>query len=285
MTPQSLAKAIDTLAADADAAYVQSIGKVQDRLYNQLVAILKELELDGEGYILQNGTNRKILSSANDKINDVFKSSLYVTAVNNYVNVIPKIDLQNVKYFTAIDEGFKPNRIFLKSLQSDTIATIERYILRDGLQSQVINPLSQILSQNVNTGGRFSGFLDQIKTFIKGDDKVEGRAMSYTKTYLRDSLFTYSRTFQQAVTSDLGLEYYAYVGGLIETSREFCRERSGKFFSQKEVESWASLEWAGKKAGTTESSIFIFAGGWSCAHEIIPVHISIVPKDVIDRNS
>src|SRR5690554_492028 len=102
MTPQLLAKAIDTLAADADAAYVKSIGKVQDRLYNQLVAILKELELDDEGYILQNGSNRKLLSTATDKINEVFKSSLYVSAVNSYVNTIPKIDLQNVKYFTSI---------------------------------------------------------------------------------------------------------------------------------------------------------------------------------------
>lgn len=285
MSPQSLARTIDELILAADEAYGMAIGKVQGRLYNQLVTVLKELELDSEGYILQNTTNRKILSTANDKINEVFKSSLYVSAVNNYIQVIPKIDLANVQYFTGIDDGFRTNRVFLKSLQADTIATVERYILRDGLQSQVISPLSQILSQNVNTGGQFSGFLEQIKMFVQGDGKVDGRAMAYTKTYLRDTLFTYSRTFQQAITRDLKLEYYAYVGGLIETSRDFCRERSGKFFSHKEVESWADLEWSGKKAGTTKSSIFMYAAGWNCSHEIIPVHISIVPQDVIDRNN
>lgn len=107
--------------------------------------------------------------------------------------------------------------------------------------------------------------------------------MSYTRTYLRDTLFTYSRTFQQSLTSDLKTEFYFYSGGLMDNSRPFCVERAGQFFSHKEIEQWASLSWAGKKAGTTESSIFLFAAGWNCAHQIIPVSRLIVPEDVIER--
>lgn len=283
MTPTELAKAIDSLILNADSRYVTGIGRIQNKLYSELIVILKDLELDSNGYIKQNGGNRKILRLANEKINEVFSSPSYVTTVNNYVAAVQAIDLQNVKYFTAIEESFKPNKIFLRNLQTETIATIERYVLRDGLQSQVIGPLSQILNQNVNSGGKFSGFLEQIKTYVIGNSEVEGRALSYTRTYLRDSLFTYSRTFQQSITSDLGLEFYLYAGGLIDKSRPFCIERAGKYFHHKEIESWASLEWAGKKQGTTESSIFIFAAGWNCAHEIIPVTQIIVPENVIAR--
>lgn len=283
MTPKELTRAIDELVSSSESKYISAIGRIQSKLYDELTIILKNLELDSEGYIKQNASNRKVLTIANERINEVFSSSQYTTAINNYIAAVPKIDLLNVKYFTAIDETFKPNRLFLKSLQNETVGIIERYVLKDGLQSQVIGPLSQILNQNINSGGQFSGFLDQIKTYIKGNSDVEGRALSYTRTYLMDSLFTYSRTFQQAVTSDLGLEYYMYVGGLIDTSRSFCRERAGNFYSHKEVESWASLEWGGKKQGTTESSIFTFAGGWNCSHQIIPVSTVVVPKDVIDR--
>jgi hypothetical protein len=283
MSPEALAQAIETLILNADSRYISAIGRVQADLYNQLSVILKELELDGEGYIKQSAANRRVLTTADKKINEVFSSTIYTTAVSNYVAVVPRVDLQNVKYFTAIDETFKPNKLFLKNLQSDTIATIEKYVLQDGLQSQVINPLSQILNQNVNSGGRFDGFLQQVRDYVLGNDKVEGRAMSYTRTYLRDSLFTYSRTFQQSITNDLGLEYYLYSGGLIDKSRPFCIEHSGKFYHHKEIEAWAAQEWAGKKQGTTESSIFLFAGGWNCSHEIIPVHVSIVPKEVIER--
>lgn len=283
MQPQQLAQVIEELVMNADSRYVTAIGRIQNDLYNQLTTILKDLETDADGYIKQSAANRRVLQSADKKINQVFSSSSYTSAVSNYVAVVPKIDVQNIKYFTSIEESFAPNRAFLKSLQQDTIATVERYVLQDGLQSQVIGPLSQILNQNVNSGGQFSGFLEQVKTYVTGNTEVEGRAMSYTRTYLRDTLFTYSRTFQQAITNDLKLEFYLYSGGLIDKSRPFCIEKAGKYFSHTEVELWASEDWAGKKQGTTESSIFLFAGGWNCGHQIIPVSKLVVPKEVIDR--
>jgi len=283
MDPQALARAIEELIANADGRYIDSLGRIQTTLNSELLAILKDLELDSEGYIKQSAANRKILRDADKVINEVFSSTPYTTAVSKYVSLIGKIDTLNSEYFSSIDESFSPNKLFLKNLQADTIASIEKNVMRDGLQSQVIEPLSKILNQNVNSGGKFSGFLEQIRNYILGNDQVEGRAMSYTRTYLRDSLFTYSRTYQQAITADLGLTYYLYSGGIIDKSRPFCEERAGKYFSHKEIEDMASLEWAGKKQGTTESSIFLFAGGWNCGHQIIPVSSVVVPQDVIDR--
>lgn len=282
MTPRDLAVAIEDIIVGADKKYAGNIGKIQRELYNDIIVVLSKLELEG-GYIKQSNANRRILSEADDKIQEVFSSDYYRKSVSNFVASVPKVDLLNVKYFTSIEESFSPNRLFLKDLQKSTVKTIEDFILKDGLQVQVIKPLSQVLNQNINSGGQFSGFMRQIKDFVLGDDKVEGRALSYTRTYLRDSLFTYSRTYQQSVTGDLGLEYYQYAGGLIDSSRPFCIERAGKFFHHKEVERWAGLDWAGKKSGTTESSIFLFAGGWNCGHQLIPVHDSIVPEDVKTR--
>ena len=280
MNPNELAEIIEQIVLDADSKYAAAIGKIQRQLYDEIVLILKDLELE-DGYIKQSAANRKILNEADNKINEVFSAPKYTTAVSNFVAVVPKLDVKNVGYFQSIDDKFKPNKLFLRDLQKKTIATIEEYVLRDGLQSQVIKPLSQILNQNINSGGRFSGFLQQVRNFVVGGE-VEGRAMSYTRTYLRDSLFTYTRTFQQSVTNDLGLEYYVYSGGLIDSSRPFCIDRAGKFFHQKDIELWAADSWAGKKQGTTESSIFLFCGGWNCGHQLIPVLENIVPKEVRD---
>lgn len=283
MSPDELATAIESLILSSDSRYVKAMQQIQADLYNQLSAILKDLELDNSGYLKQNSINRKILNDAESKIKEVFTDTKYTTSVSNYVHTITKVDLLNVEYFTAIDEAFSPKRIFLKNLQAETIAGINNYILQDGLQSQVIQPLVQVLNQNVNSGGQFAGFLEQVQTYVKGNSDVEGRALSYSRTYLRDSLFTYSRTYQQSITADLGLEWYFYSGGLIDSSRTFCVERAQKYYHHKEIESWASLDWAGKKQGTTESSIFLFAGGWNCAHQIIPVSAIIVPQDDLDR--
>lgn len=284
MSPQILATEIEAIIAEADAAFLIEIAKVQDRVYAQVVSILKGLELDSEGYILQNANNRKLISKAGDKINEVFNSRLYTDAVQAYVQTIPAIDALNVQYFRTMSDSFRENRQFLKSLQNETITQIERNIMRDGLQSQVIQPLSQIMNQNVNTGGRYAGFLDQLREYIKGTNTVEGRALRYTKTYLSDTLFTYARTYQQSITSDLGLEWYFYSGPIIKTTRPFCRERAGKHFHKKEIESWADLEWQGKKQGTTASSIFVYVAGWNCQHQLIPVATSSVPAEDRQRN-
>lgn len=283
MSPNLLARAIDELINSADARYIRNVNTVNKDLYNQLSTILKELEVDGDGFIKQNSENRKILSKAETKVSETFRSSLYVSAAQNYVNTIPKIDLQNVNYFTSIDDTFKPNRIFLKNLQADAIAQVESAILKDGLKSQVIQPLSRILTTNINTGGQFSGFLEQVRTYVLGNADVDPRALRYSRTYLRDILFQYSRAYQESVTNDLKLDWYLYQGGLIDTSRPFCIARAGKYFHRSEIESWASLEWSGKISGTTESSIFIYAGGHSCGHSIIPVSTLVVPQEDLSR--
>jgi len=281
MSPDELARLIEELVLKADASFSRNMVRVQNTLYEDLLSVVKNLETE-DGYILQNSNNRNILSLAEEKVSEVFSGALYQASVSSYVAIIPKIDELNQQYFSTF-KGFKENKQFLKSLQSQSIKTVEKYVLQDGLESQVISPLSQILNQNINSGGKFSGFLEQIKTYVKGNDQVEGRALSYSRTFLRDSMFTYSRSFQQSVTADLKTDYYLYAGGLIDTSRPFCIERAGKFFHHREIEQWASLDWSGKKSGTTESSIFLFAAGWNCNHEIIPVDSSIVPEDVIER--
>jgi hypothetical protein len=85
------------------------------------------------------------------------------------------------------------------------------------------------------------------------------------------------------VSSDLGLEFYLYVGGIIDKTRHFCEEKAGKFFHHREIEQWAEGDWKGKRPDTTKSSIFIYAGGFNCLHQILPVHVSVVPADVIER--
>lgn len=283
MLPDELARQIEEIILAADARFATSMGRVQNNLYESLLTIIKNLEVDQDGYILQNGANRKLLGDAEAKIYEIFNSTPYQNAVTNYVFTIPGIDKLNQEYFMTMPR-FKENKLFLKSLQSQTIKTIEQYILQDGLQSQVIDPLVQIMNQNVNTGGRFSGFLEQVQNYIKGSPKVEGRALRYSRNFLKDSLFQYSRSYQESVTRDLDLNWYLYSGGLIDTSRPFCIERAGKYFQRKEIESWASESWAGKHQQTTESSIFIFCGGYSCSHSLIPVHESIVPEDDLVRH-
>lgn len=285
MSPEKLADEIERIILLTASNYSDEITSFQEELYNRLVSVLKDLEVDSEGYIKQSSHNRSILSKADEVLSELLPGESFTEAVSRTLEAIPLINEANSNYFSSISEGFTENRNFIKSLQKQTAESIERTLLEDGLTAQIRGPLTDILNRNINTGGKFSGFLEEIQSFIKGNDQVEGRILSYSRTHLSDTLFNYSRAYQESVTSDLKLDWYLFAGGLIDKSREFCRERSGRYFHRKEIIGWVDLDWQGRRQGTTESSIFIFLGGYSCRHSVIPVHKSIVPKEDLDRVS
>lgn len=284
MKPNELAERIDGLTMAANERFASQVSAVQERLYSRLIRILKNIELDNNGFIIQSAANRKILNEAIYSIDESFaQGSPYTQAIEQHLSVIPAINELNKVYFETISSGFTPNKQFIKSLQKQTIAGLERSLLNEGITSQVKGPLVDILNRNVNTGGSFTGFLKEVQDYVKGNSEVDGRLLSYSRGIVRDALTVYARSFQQSVVADLGLKWYLYAGGLMDKSRPFCIERAGKYYHEDEIKAWAILEWAGKMRGTTESSIFIYCGGYSCGHELIPVHESMVPKADLDR--
>jgi len=279
----NLGNKIESIIEGADNRFFISIRATQQDLYENLIDLFKKLEVDENGYILNNANNRALFNKSSQVFNQTLNQSGYNDAVNEFVGTFTQLDLANQDYFSSISDLFKPNRAFITSLQNQTIKTLEDSILNDGLKVNIKNPLMNIISQNINSGGSYSGFLEQLRSNIIGEE-TEGKLLRYSRGILNDTLFQYSRAYQQSVTDDLGLEFYLYSGGTTKDSREFCFERSDMFFHQNEVEAWPDEDWQGKIAGTTSSSIFIFCGGYNCKHSLIPVDISIVDQDTIDRN-
>lgn len=279
MSAQQLAEDVETLIQSGVDIFADEAEMIQDAVYRQIVIAVKNLELDADGNILQTAANRRILSDAESLIDNLLPGTDFTKTVSDIVVLIPQIETLNADYFSEMSSKFKLNRQFLNLLQDQTIEKIEGTLLQDGLRFSIIDPLKDILSQNVNIGGQFSGMLQQVRNFISGDESLDGRLLSYSRGILRDTLFDYSRAFQQAVTADLKLEYFMYAGGLMDKSRPFCIARAGNFYHESEIKKWADQEWEGKRRGTTPSSIFIYCGGYNCSHSMIPVEKSIVPKE------
>lgn len=279
MSAQQLAEEIESVINLVMDDFALRVEAIEGTIYSRVLSVLNGLELDNDGFIKQSAANRRVLYDAENLIYELIPGESFTDVVTRALSVIQTIDSSNVEYFSGLSDGFKSNRAFIKSLQNQTVQFIESNLLNDGLTSQVRAPLLNILNQNINIGGKFSGFLEEIRSFIRGNDEVDGRLMSYSRTLLRDTLFNYSRAYQQSVVKDLGLVWYSYSGGVMDKSRPFCVERAGNFYHESEIKKWANQDWQGKRTGTTESSIFIYCGGWNCAHSLIPVHESIIPKE------
>lgn len=283
MTPSQLSARVESTIGKYEALLSKQADKTQGALFDEISLLLNKLELNSDGTIIQNQANRKLLAKTELAFNSAFKDSGYYETLNKAPNTIAALTGANSAYFKTVIQGFVPDTQYIKSLQKQTISQMESLLANDGLEAALKTPIKNILNQNINTGAAYNDLLKQIREFTIGSPELQGKLKTYAGQITTDTLFNFSRGLQESVSMKAGLQFVIYSGHAIKDSREFCLARMGKYFHKREVENWASLSWAGKRQGTTQSTIFIYAGGYRCNHQIIYVSEVIVPTDVVKR--
>lgn len=298
MTPDNLAAKVETLISKTEKALAKQAIATQVELFDQMSVMLNGLSLK-DGLIIQNQANRAILAQANEYFNKAMGD--YYASLGAISNTIASLTSENAGYFSTLLDSFTPDAQYIKSLQKQTILQAESLLANEGIELTLKQPIVNILNQNINTGAAYKDLLNQLRTFIIGNDQVEGSLLRYSRQITTDTLFNYNRALQEAVSANSGLEWIKYVGGVTEGTknksgkstggtREFCAERMGRYYKKDDVEKWADRDWQGKRKGTTKSTIFIYAGGYNCKHQIVYVDESAVPKankdaKVLGKNS
>ncbi len=283
MTAGELSSRVDDIITKSEKVFLGQINRTQKALFEQMQLLLNRLELSGDGTIIQNQANRAILAKGGEYFNRAFNQSGYYESLGGFVDDIVSITAANEAYFTVLLDTFTIDAQYLNSLQKQTITQLESLLANEGLESQIKGPILNILNQNINTGAAYSDLQKQIREFALGDGEREGKLKRYANQITHDALYNFSRALQEAVSANAGLQFIEYLGGLMKDSREFCIERAGKYYHKREVELWANEDWQGKRPDTTESTIFIYAGGFFCKHQLVYVSEFVVPKEVIKR--
>lgn len=281
MTPNELSGKVDAIISKADIAFGKQVTKTQQALFEQMQLLLNRLELYPDGTIMQNQANRSLLAKVDQYFNKAFNETGYYNELNGFTGDIKKLTANNTAYFSFVSDAFSANAQYIKSLQKQTISELTGLLANEGLEAAMKQPIVNILNQNINTGASFKDLLSQIRQFTIGDDKLQGQLQRYSRQIVNDSLFNFNRSLQESISEQAGLQWYVYSGHMDKDSRPFCVARKGKYFRKEEIEKWASLDWAGKRRGTTASTIFVYCGGYNCRHMLISVSEKAVPKKFI----
>lgn len=107
---------------------------------------------------------------------------------------------------------------------------------------------------------------DQLKQMIIGDDKKAGKMQQYYRNFVYDTFSQVDRATGEIYAQKLGMEFYIYEGGIIETSRKFCKDKNGKVFHRSEIEKWEPT--VAKPPGYNP---FTDCGGYGCRHHLNPI--------------
>lgn len=259
------------------------VGKSQLQLFDNIDKLIKQLDVK-DGLIVNNDRNNTILAQIDNIINETLFSSNsdYLNGLTNYGAGILEQGRLIQDWFAANISNYTPSETYAQQMRRLSIRAVDKFT-EDYLRVTYNQPLKDLVQQSLTAGVTPQQMTESVKQYILGTDELDGKLVKYAKTIGRDLFSAADRELTVYISDDLGLVWYLYAGGTVNDSREFCVERAGKYFHRNEIESWVSLSWQGK-APVNEGTIFILLGGYNCLHVLLPVDISAVPADVIERN-
>lgn len=281
---------------DAISGFIERIPASQTDMLEALDEELRALDLN-DGKIKPTVANLKLIASIKNRLLKVILTDTYKEHVKDFLKAFNEITVLQNTYWRSIETKFKPSSI-LKQIKQVAIEDTVSKLMEGGIEANVAQPISDILTANITQGGSYKELQSQLREAINTTDSSPGLLDRYTKQITVDSINQYNRNYTQIVSSDLGYEWYAYQNTLINTSRPFCiamHER--RYFHISEVPDLLEAKDLyytrddkrvkvplnartglpdGMYPTTTVANFLTLLGGYNCGHQASPVSANLV---------
>jgi len=112
-----------------------------------------------------------------------------------------------------------------------------------------------------------------VQEFIQGNKQTAGLLERYSRNFVYDTYSQVDRATASVYADKLKMDYAIYEGGLIKTSRKFCRDHNGKVYTREEI-----LNFDPKTGIPDNYSPITDLGGYGCRHHLnwIPYAAAVV---------
>ena len=223
----------------------------------------------------------------------------YLESVTKLGKLYEKVDTLNNNYFKALEKKFKPPKV-LEAIRKQSVTLMVESMTESGLNTSLITPIREMIMTYTTTGGSYSKMTKELNNFINGTPEIDGALVKYTKQIATDSINQYTATVNSVISSDLGWEWYRYVGSNIKTTRTFCKALTQKqYYHRSELpkiikgnfEEFKAMKGQiydrtglpeGMYEDTNTSNFPVYRGGYNCGHQAYPIPTSLVPKNIIN---
>ena len=299
MTTAQLIKKINALIEDSAKNFNDKTPSLQQRVYDEIVLLLKDLDLKGDR-LATTVKNIRAIGDINRKLEKIIFDEGYKDQVKDFIKVYGEIAQAQNQYFKLVENKFKPTPV-LQAIREQSVDTTLSGLTEAGLTANVLDPIKNILQKSITTGGSYKELSETLRVNLTNDETGDGLMTRYLKTYTTTSVAQYSRNYSQTVAEGLQFTWYRYIGSNIETTRCFCRAMTEKeYFHKSEIPALLKGDFAefedkecginhktglpeGMINGTNISNFMTYAGGWNCQHSIFPVPPSAVPQALRDK--
>lgn len=295
--PQQTINELLSLIDNSTNQFIEGISPMQERSFKNLLSLVKELKLDSQGNIKNSLENVRQIRRIKNELDTVLLNRPYLKSVADFANSFNAVAALNNDYFAKLNLEFTPKAVFEEVKKINIQLTVDN-LTEGGIGNAYTKTITDILRQNITSGGSYSDFTEQLKRAVTGDESEDGALLKYAKQIATDSINQFNRSYNSIVTDDLGLVWYQYTGSLLTTSRPFCKCMVEKrYFHISEVPDMLAgivdgcdIPISDKTGlpngmipGTNESTFFVNAGGYQCGHVVMGMITEGVPQEIRDQ--
>lgn len=260
----------------------KEVGRAQDYLMRKIAEdFVDGLDVDENGNIRNTLANKRMLSTW-EKVYNQYNQSAGLQVVKTVVDGIADVMRFNGRYYSVFTTKAKLGSIFqeTKNSISDWLGLNNRgglvengYLNRLLNDSTIRNSVKDTMFKSILSGRGFFETKRDLATYIQGNKEKSGAMQQYYRNFVYDTFNQVDRTQNKMFADKLGFDYAVYEGGLIKTSRPFCRKRNGKVFTREEIEKFDP-----PTAKPPNYNPFTDLGGYGCRHHLnwIPYAMAVL---------
>lgn len=242
----------------------------QDHLYESILTdfvMVAKTKIEGKPtnlYALQRELKQQYELNFPSVMQETVKASTAITDLN-------------LKYFSTLLGSSDLDKIAVKTEKviNRSLGIDENGILKPGgfidktLESKKVQRMFTKEVTNILAGNPDIGLMQhKLKEFITGTKQSTGLLERYYRTFANDLLANIDRTGSLVYANELELNDFYYAGGIILSSRSFCKSKNGKIFTRSEAERWKDSAFIRDMYGININDYepLIMMGGYGCLH-------------------
>lgn len=267
----------DSVIQNLNAQLESSINNAQRELFLKFFQDFGDkLQFDDKGVILNNAANRLLLQKIDVMFADWAKEN-NTQILNSLLYGVQGVLDFNKRYYSnfAGDAQLLPLRKKVVEnmqgwlgIEGSGKAKENGYLSTLVSNGDVKNKLKDFAMRSIYGQQGYQVTKANLAQLIQGDKENLGALQKYYRNFTYDLYSQIDRATAETYANDLNFVFAIYEGGLIETSREFCKEHNGNVYHKTEI-----ADFDPKVAKQPNYNPFTDLGGYGCRH-----HLNWIPN-------
>lgn len=287
MTYEEYIRRLQALKLKAERAILADLPSIEKAAY-QLAVDYFDNHFDTKGgKIVPNEEALLALNKFTDDYLGAFvESETYKGSVGQY--------LKNFKSIGDIMDEFQQSngrdvkQARLGAVQEIVVAEVLNQYSENGLNAGFVQPLRELMFQNVTAGMDKKQAMGHLQDFILSGKDTTGKLGQYLEQTAQQGVDSYTGAVNVRIMQTFKIDTYIMSGSLIKTSSPQCRlsiEQLGGILDRKDWKKIKAIaEENGLIEGTTFDNLPINKLHWGCRHEFTPMVLSARQREKLLSN-